>query len=124
MRVGRFLALFVRSDSALIFHERGVFTQLAIRQNREDRNRARTVVRNEQVLAGFVERHVARVLAECRPLIQQGELSTGSVHSKSAHGARLACLRTPGIGPWPQPSRKSASMKKPAAAPPAQLERR
>ena len=90
VRVRRFLALFVRTCDALVVHERRVFSEPAIRQNRENRNRPRTVVGNENVLAGFVERQITRILAERRNLIQQCKLSSLRIHRKSAHGACFA----------------------------------
>src|SRR5437899_2260508 len=87
-----FLPLFVGAALALVAHIRGGGAELAIGADGKYHDVAGSVVGNEQVLAGFVERQITGILAERRHLIQQRKLSAFPIQRECAHHARLACF--------------------------------
>src|SRR5207249_2802993 len=80
----------VGAGLALVADIRGGCRELAVGTNRKHHDVAGAVIRDEYVFAGFVERQIARILAQRRKLIQQRKLPALRINRKRAYGAGLA----------------------------------
>src|SRR5205814_7324888 len=89
MRVRTVLAFLVGAELALVADIRGGGAELAVVANRKHHDIAGTVVCDEDVLAGLVERQITGILPKCRKLVQNSKLPVLLIDGKGAYRAGL-----------------------------------
>src|SRR5579862_3733250 len=92
MCVRRFLPLGIRAVAGTTRDEVGGLAELAIFQNREDRNTVPDIIGDQYVPAGLVDDDVAGRGSTRTDLIQKGQPSSRAIHRERTHATGRATV--------------------------------